>query len=348
MAEKNYTLFGGGGDTVGTLLAQILQEMNQPVRGGTSTQPKTQAPPSASPIGKPTAQGGMPTQTTGVDISRAPIPKGFRTTSVAPSGSPGGSGAMQGGGGTASFMAGQGGGTQTGGGTASFFAGQGPSSDVGDLGGLGGGEGEETSPDLTGYGNIISSVGDLVTDTVDMFSMDETEKLQREQRERIEIGNDILRNWKAVYETYMLPEEAATKDYAYQQLGKHSENYEYASTALKGLIEGSAGVYGGVDDYEQMWQDIDNDLAALESDEPATWLESFQDHYENDTVGALQKEVTNQVLKYAFDQMGLNISDGLRGFMAGELAKWGNAMIGATRDQGGMISFNRGGTNGTV
>ena len=110
-----------------------------------------------------------------------------------------------------------------------------------------------------------------------------------------------------------------------------------------GYIEGSAGVFGGQKDWDEVFQDIGADLDELQAP-PDDWMSAFQSHMENDTVPYGQQELVNQILKGVFKEMGIPYH--LTPEISQAIVRWGGAMIGASKDmrsQGGSkggVAYN--------
>ena len=300
------------------------------------------ATPSAAPVGQPTATAGVSTQQAPVPLGAPPSVKSKGgsfmggSTELSNVSSPmsaqttggGYSGGAEGPGASSPAQSGQGGGYTQMGGTTQTTPST-PSSVPPSSGGYQTGSLTEAGAAFGPYGAAIGAVGDVAMTMYDAFSLDEQEKAQRAQRHLMEQQFEMRANFNDAYYRYFLPAQAQSKQYAGQQLGKGSENYDYASTALKGYIEGSAGVFGGQKDWEEVFQDIGADLEGMD-DPPEDWMSAFQSHLENDTVPFATQELVNQVLKEAFKMYG--IPDNVGADISQAIVRWGGAMIGASKD----------------
>ena len=341
---------GGGGKS------KAQSSSNAPMR--------TTADASAAPIGQPTATAGVNTQQAPVPAGAPPSTRGGADLSsnagTQPTSTLGGKfmsmGAAGGGG-----MGGAGGGGMGGAGGGASGGSMGAGASAPAMSGQGGGytnmgsnapstgssvPGKATTPEAGGGGGIGGWIAAAVDDTFkayETFSMDEQEKAQRAQRHLMEQQFEMRANFNDAYYRYFLPAQAESSQYAAQQLGKGSENYEYAATALKGYIEGTTGVLGGQKEWDEVFQDIGEDLDDLDNP-PEDWMSAFQSHMENDTVPYGQQELVNQILKGVFKEMGIPYH--LTPEISQAIVRWGGAMIGASKDmrsQGGSkggVAYN--------
>ena len=89
------------------------------------------------------------------------------------------------------------------------------------------------------------------------------------------------------------------------------------------------GVFAGDQEWEDVFSDISQGIDEY-NEPPDTWKESFQSHYENDQVPILVHSITAQVL----NEMGFN--EAQSNVLGKELAKWGMAMVNASKDMRGQ------------
>lgn len=330
----NYSLLPDSKQTGGQFseFTQLLQQLEK-MKDGTGGQLQSQAAPSASAPGQATPNAGVPSNPT-LQNQQAPIPLGAPQSKT-------GSGSFASSQSTPSPM------RSTSGGPPISSYNPIESEGLGDGGspymtgsekeyGVSvntptniGGPAAETGPSMSGdygeIGGILAAVSDTAFQLYDMFSVDQQEELMRAQENLLQQQFDIRENWKAMYNAYMLPDQVATKNYARQQLGKGSKNSDYVELALKGYIEGGAGVLAGSKEWDTVFADIEGDLEAY-GEPPDTWKSSFESHMQNDTVPLITRTIVANILS----KMGLGESQ------AGEfglvLAKYGMAMINASRD----------------
>jgi hypothetical protein len=345
MANKPAGMFGkGGGDEFGGL-GEILSLLVE-LKGGGKEPLKTAgygkiADPSGAPIGEATATAGVQTNIKqapipvgapppdkgsflserGVDSSRfsldnasspGPDTGGFSLQTVAPS-STGPTAADQGGG-------------------------------LGDFGGMGtytmaGAAIGSVVPGIgTAIGAAVGAVADIGMAIAGAASEEDTTLADRLNEQTFK----IRANFKKAQEDYFLPLQIDAKRYAGEQMGKGSDQYEYATTALKGYIEGTAGVLGGQKEWDDVWQDIGGDLEEVDAP-PDTWMEFYNQNYEEYKPNTVLEETVGGILAATFGTGGL--PDVVIKRFASELTRMGSAMLGASRD---MRQQGGGGYRGSV
>lgn len=349
MGRKPAGLFGSSGGDEWSGLAEVLSLMAELKGGGKDVSGKATvtAAPSAAPVGSPTPTAGVQG-----NIQTAPVPPGAPPSIKGRGGSFLGDNRFSLGNETAPgldtsgyTLAGGKGGEYLD--TTKPYSSDNYSLDKTTTGGSEGGFSLKGSLTAAGaalggpVGAGIGAIGDTAMALYDAFSLDEQEKAQRAQRHLMEQQFEMRQNFNDAYYRYFLPAQAQSKQYAGQQLGKGSENYDYAVTALKGYIEGSAGVFGGQKDWDEVFQDIGADLGEM-GEPDATWLESFQNHLQNDTVPIAQQEMVNQILKGVFAEVGIPYH--LTPMISQAIVRWGGAMINASKDMrnasGGGVTYH--------
>ena len=310
--------FGGLSEILGLLL-----EFKD--SGGKVSEMKGKTAPAAAPSAAPV---GQPTATAGVDIQKAPKPPG------APEASGVDESRFSLGDNVSLKTAPTGGGTQpTGGGPQTNPTGS-PDSGGGIMDAIGGGGfGTFTTAGAAiggPWGAGIGAAADIGLAIADVASKEDTTWADRLNEQAFK----IRQTFKVGYEDYFLPMQIDAKQYAAGQMGKNTPDYEYARTALKGYIEGYSGVMGGQKEWDDVWNDIGGDLEALEAPNE-TWMDFYEDNYENAQPNVVVQEMVYTVMSEVLGDTWLSqlgLSPTFWKNVAGEIAKMGGAMIGASKD----------------